>query len=44
MAKKLGLLVSGGSDYHYDENAGRFRGQQGVPNDVLSSLKSAWKA
>ena len=44
MAKELNLLVSGGSDYHHDENKGRFQGQQGVPNKVLPSLKKAWKA
>lgn len=43
MAQKLDLLVSGGSDYHHDENAGRFQGQQGVPNKVLPPLKRAWK-
>ena len=44
MAKKLDLLVSGGSDYHHDEDKGRFQGQQGVPNKVLPPLKKAWKA
>jgi len=43
MAKKLNLLISGGSDYHNDEAKGRFQGQQGVPNKVLSPLKRAWK-
>ena len=43
MAKELGLLIRGGSDYHYDESTGRFHGQEGVPNDVLPPLKATWK-
>ena len=44
MAQKLNLLVSGGSDYHQDGDAGRFQGQPGVPNKILPLLKKAWKA
>ena len=41
MAAELGLLVSGGSDYHKDTAHGRFRNGGSVPDYVLSNLQRA---
>ena len=43
MATELGLLVSGGSDYHKDRARGRFKNGGYVPDYVLSNLQRAHK-
>ena len=37
----LGLLISGGSDYHRDRSNGRFPSGEGVSDDVLANLRRA---
>ena len=41
MASILGLLISGGSDYHSDTKKGRFAPGDGVSDQVLADLKQA---
>ena len=38
IASILGLLISGGSDYHEDRPKGRFASGVGVPEEVLENL------
>ena len=37
----LGLLISGGSDYHRDSEKGRFQNGGEIPDQVLADLKAA---
>ena len=39
MAEELGLLVSGGCDYHEDSKDGRYKGNPAIPYQVLADLK-----
>ena len=41
MASVLGLLISGGSDYHKDTPQGRFQNDGPIPDFVLNDLKKA---
>lgn len=42
LARKLGLLVSGGSDFHGDRKPVKL-GSQGVPAEVYENLREAWE-
>ena len=41
MASILGMLVSGGSDYHVDTPRGRFASGSGIPDEVYENLLKA---
>jgi len=41
MATILGLLISGGSDYHRDSSKGRFQNGGEIPDQILEDLKQA---
>ena len=41
MAYTLGLLVSGGTDYHNDKKKDRFQGEPAISDNVLADLKKA---
>jgi len=41
MAQILGLLISGGSDYHRDSSKGRFQNGGDISDQVLADLKEA---
>ena len=41
MAYTLGLLVSGGTDYHNDKKKDRFQGEPAIQDKVADNLKKA---